>query len=150
MLGRLTRLLRIFGFDTVYAEDVKPSAPDDLLLEYAIKNDRLILTKDYPFFKRAGGQKSIFLEGNDVYNYLKQLKDKLQLVFNFDIQKARCSVCNNSLKKVEEPSLIEDQVKSETLKHYHDFFQCVECGKVYWKGSHIDDIIMKMQEKVGS
>ena len=38
MLGRLSRLLRIFGYDTVYAEDIEHSAPDSKLLEYAIEN----------------------------------------------------------------------------------------------------------------
>ncbi|MHA1148210.1 MAG: DUF5615 family PIN-like protein [Promethearchaeota archaeon] len=148
MLGRLTRLLRVFGFDTVYAENVQPSAPDEVLLEHAIKNDRIIITKDYPFFKKAGDSRAIFLEGNDVYNYLSQLKDKLNLHYNFEMPNARCSLCNSDLKQVEDDSIIQKEVKPDTLKHYEEFFQCTNCGKVYWKGSHIEDILTKIKEKV--
>jgi uncharacterized protein with PIN domain len=148
MLGRLTRLLRIFGYDATYAEDIETSAPDSTLLEYAIKEDLIILTKDYPFHKRAG-ERSIYLTGEDVYDYLQQLKDEIGLQYNFDMQIARCSVCNSTLHSVEK-ELIKDEVKSETYKYYDKFFQCnnSECKKIYWKGSHIDDILKKLDEKI--
>ena len=132
MLGRLSRILRIFGYDTVYA----------------IETNRILLTKDYPFYKRASKQ-SIFLVGEDVYDYLQQLKDELQLKFDFNMQIARCSVCNSILKPIAKKS-IEDDVKPETYKHYEKFFQCTnsDCKKIYWKGSHIDDILKKLNEKI--
>ena len=49
MFGRLTRLLRIFGYDTVYANDLEnyfevSPVPDDLLLKYALEHDRIIIS----------------------------------------------------------------------------------------------------------
>ena len=57
MFGRLTRLLRIFGYDTVYANDLEDHfkvspVSDDLLLKYALEHDRIVITRDYPFFKK--------------------------------------------------------------------------------------------------
>jgi len=52
MLGKLSRFLRIFGFDTIYANDlieyynIDP-VPDSSLKEYAQSTDRIVITKDF-------------------------------------------------------------------------------------------------------
>lgn len=150
MLGKLARFLRIFGYDTLFANDlvefydVDP-IPDDQLLDYAKKSKRMIITKDYPFYKRIN-EKSIYLEGEGVYNYLAQLKRNLNLNFEFEIEKARCTACNSTLKKISEKESIKDLILPDTYNHYDVFFQCenVNCKKIYWKGSHIDDIENKL------
>ena len=76
MYGRLTRFLRIFGYDTIYADDLEDHfkispVPDEKLAEYALENNRIIITRDYEFHKK-NRDRSIFLEGEGVYNYLHQ------------------------------------------------------------------------------
>ena len=153
MFGKLTRFLRIFGYDTVYANDLEETfglrpVPDDMLLEYAIKTDRIIITRDYPFFKKAS-KNSVFLEGEGVYNYLGQLKDKLNLNYNFSMEKAKCSICNAILSKILNKELIKNEVQPETFKFHDTFFQCENpsCKKIFWEGTHINDIIKKMIDK---
>ncbi|MHA1438129.1 MAG: DUF5615 family PIN-like protein [Promethearchaeota archaeon] len=155
MLGKLTRLLRIFGYDVVYANDLEnyfniSPIPDEKLKDFAEKDGRIILTKDYTFYKR-NKNKSIFLEGNGVYNYLNQLKTKLDLKYNFLIEKARCSLCNSTLIKVKNKKDIEDKVKASTFKYHNNFYQCSnqECRKIFWRGSHIDDIIKRLKKNIG-
>ncbi len=151
MLGKLSRFLRIFGFDTIYANDlidyyhVDP-VPDQKLKEYAEKYDRIVITKDLPFYQKMG-EKAIFLEGKGVYNYLNQLQVKLKLSYKFTIQNARCSTCNSPLQEVTDKILIKDLVKRETFLNYNEFFQCVNptCRKVFWNGPHIADINRKIQ-----
>ncbi|MFX1444870.1 MAG: DUF5615 family PIN-like protein [Promethearchaeota archaeon] len=149
MYGRLTRFLRIFGYDTVYADDLEvvfgiTPVPDEKLAEYALENNRIIITRDYPFHKKHR-DRSIFLEGEGVYNYLDQLKSKLQLDYNFDMQKARCSMCNSELEIVKDKNLIINEVKPETFKHFEVFYQCTKCKKVYWKGTHIEKIMERLK-----
>ena len=152
MCGRLTRVLRIFSYDTIYANDlidlfnINP-VPDDKLLKFALKEDRIIITKDYIFHRKARDN-SIYLEGEGVYNYLNQLKAKLGLIYDFNIQEARCSVCNSNLKKIDK-ELIKEEVKAETFKYHDNFFRCenLKCGKLYWKGSHIDNIMNKLEKR---
>lgn len=146
MFGRLTRLLRIFGYDTVYANDLEnyfqvSPVPDDLLLKYALEHDRIIITRDYPFFKK-NMKKIIYMEGEGVYHYLFQLKKKLHLEYNFIFQNARCSICNSSLKKVKDKEEIINEVKPQTFKYYNEFYRCIDesCRKIYWEGTHIDKI----------
>jgi len=153
MLGKLSRFLRIFGFDTIYANDLidyyhADPVPDEKLKQYAEKYDRIVITKDLPFYQKMR-EKAIFLEGKGVYNYLNQLKVKLKLNYNFDIEKARCSICNTILKKVENKNLIKKLVKPETFKNYTEFYQCnnPSCKKVFWHGPHIIDINKKINNE---
>jgi uncharacterized protein with PIN domain len=149
MFGRLARFLRIFGYDTVYADDLEEffkisPVPDEKLAEYAIKHNRIIITRDYPFHKKHINR-SIFLEGEGVYHYLHQLKYKLQLDYNFNMQKARCSMCNSELEKIKDKNLIINEVKPETFKHIEEFYQCTKCKKVYWRGTHIEKIMERLK-----
>ena len=150
MLGKLARFLRIFGYDTVYANDlieyydIDP-VPDINLKEYAISTSRIIITKDLPFYNEIG-DKAILLEGEGIYLYLNQLKQKLKVQYKFNIQKARCSTCNSALLEVSNKILIEELVKRETFLNYNEFFQCGNptCKKVFWNGPHIADINRKI------
>jgi len=104
MLGKLARFLRIFGYDTIYASDLidcyhANPVPDKKLNEYAVRSNRIVITKDLQFYKEIK-ENAILLEGEGVYNYLNQLKRKLNLNYDFNMEKTRCSVCNTMLKKV--------------------------------------------------
>jgi uncharacterized protein with PIN domain len=153
MLGKLTRFLRIFGYDTVYANDlidlygIDP-VPDEKLNEFAGKSKRIIITKDLPFYNMIR-KKAILLEGEGIYNYLNQLKSHLKLEYEFKIKNARCSVCNSIIKKVCNKNSIKKLVKNETFKNYDDFYQCESpnCQKVFWNGPHIADIIKNLRNK---
>ncbi len=150
MFGKVTRLLRIFGYDTIYAEEVKPSAPDTMLLDYAIKNDRIIITRDLPFHERDG-ERVVYCNEEDPYLVLKYLKNKFDLKYQFNMKQARCSVCNGTLDIVSKEK-ITNQVKSDTLKYFDEFFQCnnQKCKKIYWKGSHIEKVLSRLDEALSS
>ena len=146
MLGKLARFLRIFGFDTIYANDLidhfkMDPVPDEKLIEYANKDDRIIITKDYPLYKNYK-EKSVYLRGKGIYNYLHQLNKTFGLNFKFNITQARCSICNSYLNKVPSKNSIKDLVLKDTYNNYNEFYQCsnLQCKKVYWQGSHIEDI----------
>jgi uncharacterized protein with PIN domain len=150
MFGKLTRFLRIFGYDTVYANDLTnlfniDPVPDDYLIEYANDNNRIIITKDLPLYQRYKDN-SIFLKGEGIYNYLNQLNKQFGLKFEFNFKKARCSICNSRLERVEDKTLIKNEVPEETYNHFNEFYQCVnlQCKKIYWQGTHIEDIEYKL------
>lgn len=154
MLGKLTRFLRIFGYDTIYASDLidhycTNPVPDKKLNEFAIFSNRILITKDLPFYNKMK-ENAVLLEGEGVYNYLNQLKQKINLVYEFKMENARCSVCNTILKKVNNKNSIKELVEHETFKSYDEFFQCrnLSCQKVFWNGPHIADIIKKLRDEI--
>ena len=72
MLGRLARFLRIFGYDTLYANDLEKyygmnPISDKKLLEHALRENRILITRDYSFYKKARPI-SIYIKGEGVYN----------------------------------------------------------------------------------
>jgi uncharacterized protein with PIN domain len=153
MLGKLVHFLRIFGYDTVYADELETyfnmtPVSDDKLLEYAEKENRIIITKDLPFYNKIRAN-SVLLKGEGVYNYLNQLKLKLNLDYQFQIHRARCSICNSALEKVTKKSNIKEEVLTQTYNNYDEFYQCSnpDCGKIYWNGPHINDILNKIKKK---
>lgn len=154
MFGKLTRFLRIFGYDTVYANDLIPyfqldPVPDEKLIEYAKETDRILITRDQPLYNKFKEQ-CVFIEGEGIYNYLNQLKAKIDVKFSFDIGHARCSICNATLKQVINKELLKDHVKPQTLAVYDEFYQCLNlsCKKIFWKGTHIEDIINQLKENI--
>jgi uncharacterized protein with PIN domain len=154
MLGKLARFLRIFGYDTIYANDLISyynlnPVPDEKLLEFALESKRVVITKDLPFYEKIKSN-AIILEGEGVYNYLKQLKLKLHLNFKFEMSNGRCSICNGDLIKVLNKDLIVNLVKPESFKNYSDFYQCSnsKCRQVFWEGPHITDIVSKIKYMV--
>ena len=121
MLGRLARFLRIFGYDTLYANDLEKKygiipISDKRLLEYALKDGRIIITRDNLFHKKAGDH-SIYLTGVGIYNYLAQLKQKIDLNFNFDMNHARCSVCNSPLEKIQDKERIKHELTTNLFRY---------------------------------
>lgn len=154
MLGRLARFLRIFGYDTIYANDLRDyfkmdPIPDNNLKKYAEDNKRIIITKDYFFYAKTRNR-SIYLKGEGIYNYLNQLKKALDISYEFDLTKARCSICNSELIRVEDKELIRDNVLKETYKNYDEFYQCInpKCNKVFWNGPHILNITNNLKRKL--
>lgn len=153
MLGKLTRFLRIFGYDTIYANDlinyysINP-VPDEKLNEFAVQSNRIVITKDLPFYNKIKDN-AILLEGEGVYNYLNQLKHHFQLKLEFKIKSARCSVCNSELIRVKNKNSIKELVKHDTFKTYNEFFQCnnSKCQKIFWNGPHITDIINNLKHE---
>ncbi|MFW9971879.1 MAG: DUF5615 family PIN-like protein [Candidatus Odinarchaeota archaeon] len=150
MLGKLTRFLRIFGYDTIYANDLinffnTDPISDDLLIKYAKNHNRIIITKDFPLYNRYK-EHCILLKGEGVYNYLIQLNKQFGLHFKFNFERARCSICNSLLYRVEDKASIKKDILKETYNHYNEFYQCsnLQCKKIYWQGSHIDDIEFKL------
>ena len=149
MFGKLTRLLRIFGYDTVYAEEIMKSAPDSELLKYALENNRTILTRD-KLFSEIAKEISIYLEDIDAYENLLKLQKKLGLSLDFSIKNARCSACNSRLKKIDDKNSIKDRIMEETFTSFQDFYTCLNpnCNKIYWRGSHVEKIINKLKTKL--
>ena len=70
MLGTLAKWLRLFGFDTFYANQ---EIEDEELLQVAKKEDRVIITKDKQLIARGKKEKLSVIE-MDTTNLDEQLR----------------------------------------------------------------------------
>ena len=144
MLGKLARWLRLAGHDVAYIGDEKlpPEEQDDALLERAKSGKRILLTADLALHKRAvkAGLGSTFIRGSDVALQLAEISKQVGEKMEITPENSRCPVCNGTLELAKKDQ-IEGLVPKNVLKTYDEFWQCVECGKVYWHGGHWKTII---------
>lgn len=142
MLGNLSNWLRFFGFDTVY---IKNDVSDDELLKIAENEKRIIISRDKELIIRAEKRKLKFIKITSI-DLDEQLKHVLKNVkINEDIILSRCSLCNNNLIKAKK----QDFKEIIPNKIYHiidEFLYCSYCNKIYWKGSHYDKILKKINK----
>ena len=133
MLGRLARWMRLLGFDVLYPE----TADDKELLKFA--GERIILTRD----KDLGKKKNVLLiKSVSVDEQLKQVMNELNLKISNPL--SRCSVCNQTLVEANKKS-VENLVPERIYTNHNTFWRCPDCNRIYWKGSHYDKIIRKVE-----
>jgi uncharacterized protein len=136
-LGRLTRYLRLLGFDVFY----KRHFDDPDIIRCSLREQRTILTRDRRLLHIKDVTHGCCLHSQIATEQLHQLTVRYNLKENAQ-PFSRCPTCNGLLHDVGKQSVI-DRLEPKTILHYDAFRQCDSCGKVFWKGSH-----MTMLEKV--
>jgi uncharacterized protein with PIN domain len=142
-LGKLARLLRLFGFDTLFTN----SFDDKQIAAIAVEQDRIVLTRD----RRLLYAKTI------THGYwvraVKPLQQFAEVVRRFELARqlkpfCRCTICNTLIEPVEKQAVL-DLLEPKTRLYYERFYRCPSCGKVYWEGSHIDHMRQRFAEYLG-
>lgn len=137
MLGSFSRWLRMLGCEVKYYNNFS----DNELLYITEKEGRVLLTRDLDLFRRAKSRalETFFVEGVTKAERLAKISQRFNIKLTFDISNSRCPICNSLIKKVEKTEVL-DKISSGTLKYYDTFWICIDCGKVYWHGSHWKNI----------
>lgn len=143
-LGKLCKYLRMLGFDTFYRNNLD----DDEIVEISKTEKRIILTRDIGILKTGAVTHGYWIRS-------KHSAEQLSEVINhFSLQKKirpfyRCTLCNGFVNQVDK-SDVEHFLKENTKRFYDNFYQCVTCKRVYWEGSHYENMcqfINKITEK---
>ncbi len=129
-LGKLVRFLRLAGFDSLYQNHWD----DHKIAEMAARQKRWVLTRDVGLLKFRNVRRGLWLRETDPPKQWEEVIRRLHLRGSFR-PFTRCLSCNDKLTPVEKKK-IQDQLEPRTRQHYHRFFQCCGCGKIYWAGSH--------------
>lgn len=137
MLGRLARWLRILGYDTAYEKAIT----DERLIERALREDRWLLTRDRRLVLRKLLRGRHTLIGSDhVEEQLRQLHRDLKLDLDMNRRRDyRCADCNAVLVSIprDEAALL---VPPFVARQYQEFLQCSQCRRVFWPGTHWQDL----------
>lgn len=130
-LGRLTKWLRLLGFDTLNC----PGRPDARRLDSGISAGRLILTRSKTVADMLPDERVIFMESNYPDEQMRQLVDEFHLTGDLQHVFSRCSICNTVLCQVEKAD-IEGLVPEYVYQTHATFKRCNCCHRIYWPGSH--------------
>jgi len=142
MLGTLAKWLRLFGFDTFYANS---ELEDEDLLQIAKKENRFIITRDKQLIARGKKEKLSIIEMNTT-----DIDEQLNLVLrDIKINEAdvlsRCSLCNTILNEIKKNN-VKNRVPERVFENNEKFWFCSKCDKIYWMGSHYEKIKDKIKE----
>jgi uncharacterized protein with PIN domain len=135
MLGRLAKWLRAIGYDTVY----HTGGGDSALVQRALEEDRVILTKDSRLVKRKLARNSILVSSDHPREQLKQVVEELDLDLESRLF-TRCLICNRELVSVRKEN-VRGKVPIYTHLTQSKFYECPGCGRVYWPGTHKDSML---------
>jgi len=133
MLGRLSRWLRVLGYDTVFQRD---SSDYDILSLLKSEGNRILLTRDRQLYTRASchGAECILIPYENIIEQLSYIGKKLGLSLKVNPDNSRCSMCNNPLVKVSNINSIRGLIPPLLRLSGRRFWYCVKCNKVFWKG----------------
>ncbi|MCB9459154.1 MAG: Mut7-C ubiquitin/RNAse domain-containing protein [Anaerolineaceae bacterium] len=141
-LGRLASYLRMLGYDTLYRNDY----PDDELAQVSHDEKRILLTRDLGVLKRAIVEYGYYVRTTQPRQRLSEIHARYDLA-TFAKPYTRCMSCNGLLRDVAKSDIIA-QLPEQVAASYDVFRQCLDCGKLYWKGSHtsrmqalLDDVL---------
>ncbi len=129
-LGRLTRYLRLLGFDSAY----DPGMGDPQLVEVSTRESRVLLTRDIGLLMHGVLTHGYFVRAVDPSEQLTEVARRFDLMGSIDAF-ARCVACNGALQAVAKEE-IADRLAEGTRRHHDDFRRCADCAQIYWKGSH--------------
>jgi hypothetical protein len=130
--GKTARALRMLGFDTLYRNDYD----DHEIVEIARKEKRIILTRDQELLKMKAVSRGYWFRSCDTETRIREI------IRRFDLSKktepfSRCIECNGRLER-EKKERLRNTVPQGVYRHHFRFYRCLQCGKVFWRGSHYD------------
>jgi len=138
MLGKLAKWLKILGFDAVYLN----KAEDRDLLVLARREKGVLLTKDRELLVAAVGLPTLFIESEDWQKQLAQVLDAFKLRKRARPH-SRCLLCNVELKRIPR-SRARNLVTPFVFERTPSFAICPSCGRVFWPGTHFQDMDLKI------
>jgi len=132
MVGKLARFLRILGYDTVYYRAID----DSLLIDIALRDERVILTRDTALIKKTLVKKYLLIESDNPVDQLHQVINHFHMHPDKSQFLSLCLECNTSLKPIDK-SEIKSQIWPYVYDNHESFMICKSCGRIYWKGGHV-------------
>ena len=144
MLGKLVKGLRMLGYDTIYyhGEDLYQ------LMQMARQESRIILTRNTRLIPKRSEDQIIQVRENNPSHQLKELIRKGLISLDGESLLSRCLLCNTLLNKIA-PDEAEGKVPDFIFYQKKEFFICPQCHRIYWEGSHQENMKKKIGELFG-
>lgn len=139
-LGKLARHLRMLGFDAAYS----PNWDDAEIIDLSIQQQRIILTRDLGILKQNRVTHGYWLRHDEPQQQLQEVLLALDLINQLRPFK-RCMDCNGRIRPVEK-AVISGKINPDILQRFREFWQCQDCMKIYWRGSHYQNMLRQIGE----
>jgi uncharacterized protein len=139
-LGKLTRNLRLLGFDVAYDQ----YADDRQLLNVMKRENRALLTRDRRLLMHAIVRTAYYPRSQDAEEQTIEIIRRFELLESI-APFTRCLRCNERLREVAKAEVVE-KLEPLTKIYYEQFRRCTGCGQIYWPGSHFEKLKKQIEE----
>jgi uncharacterized protein with PIN domain len=141
MLGKLAKELRMLGYDTDYyrGEDAYQ------LIQRARQENRVILTRNTKLAPKRSEDRILRVTEDDPFLQLKELVERGEITLDEEKLFSRCLICNAVLDQISTEEA-EGKVPDFIFHQQKDFFRCPQCQRIYWQGSHQENMQKRMEE----
>lgn len=129
-LGKLARSLRLLGLDAAHSNAYE----DEELVALAVREGRIVLTRDRELLKRAAVTYGYWVRSTDPVRQAQEVVQRFNLrgeIAPF----TRCLKCNGRLARVAKDA-VQDWIPPRVAAWRDEYLRCVGCGKLYWEGTH--------------
>ncbi|MFH1296112.1 MAG: Mut7-C RNAse domain-containing protein [Bacteroidota bacterium] len=131
-LGKLTRYMRMLGFDSCFS----PDYTDRELVGISLSQNRTVLTRDRQLLMKKELERGYWIRSDHIIEQVKEVMrrfDLARLVHRY----SRCTQCNGTLSRVD-ASIAHGRFPDHDFSPDLHFSQCDTCKHIYWRGSHCD------------
>lgn len=137
-LGKLAGNLRMLGIDTAYNNNYS----DIEIVKQSLLEKRAILTRDLGILKRTEVTHGYFLRSKNSINQTKAVIERFHLKSNVKVF-TRCLQCNTELCEMNKTDIL-DRLPQKVSESQNRFFICSNCDKIYWRGTHFNNMLKKL------
>lgn len=134
-VSKLSKYLRMMGFDSLIYYGIS----DKEIVDIAFEQERIILSRDIGLLKRKKAIYGYWLRSTKINEQILEIFQRYELISMIK-PFSLCLVCNQNIYPVKKERIIH-LLEKGTIKDYEEFYQCSDCEKVYWKGSHYQNMI---------
>lgn len=146
-VGRLAKWLRILGYDASFI----PDAEDGHLVKVAQAEGRILLTRDVRLMDRRpvtrGLLKALLIASDHLDEQLRQVVTAYGL--DQDGKLSLCIECSEPLRSRPKEA-VAGLVPPYVSQTQDAFFDCPNCGRVYWKGTHWSNMRQTLASTLGN
>jgi len=133
MLGKLTRWLRMLGYNVKYSNKLG----DAQLITMAKKDKGILLTRDLELYQQATAKAvgAFYLQGKTETEKLAELAKRFNIKLDINMATSRCPKCNTKVETISKEEVV-GKVEKSTFAYYNEFWKCPRCEQIYWQGAH--------------
>ena len=133
-LGKLAKRMRLLGFDSLYRNDYN----DAEIVNFAVNEQRIVLTRDRRLLYIKQITHGYWVRAVDVESQTDEVLRRFDLYSSIHLF-LRCLVCNGMLAPVAKTDIL-NRLEPKTRLYYEVFHRCDDCQRIYWEGSHMEDM----------
>ncbi len=129
-LGRLARLLRLLGFDTLWRLDWTEPA----IVRLVVNGRRVALSRSRSLLTRRELRGSLLITSDQPDEQAAQVVRVFDLASDVQLW-GRCTRCNGLIRPVDKDTVAQ-RIPPKTARWLDEYHLCVDCDQLYWQGTH--------------